>query len=295
MSTRALVLLTIATMVAPFAVAAPTESPVALICLLSGDVSVQLADGAEPQPARLLQRLAVGSTIQVHSGGLAVVAYLDGSRSEVAESSAVTVGPKGLVAASGSVRALDPAPTIATVAPIARREGLAGRPGAVRLRGGTPSATWMYPREGAGVPATHAVLEFRAVLGAKEYAVAVEDRAGNKVFTTTATSSRLAVPATALRPATTYYWRARPLGEQLEGSREEAFVTLSGDDEKAYDKVAASLGLSKEPSLLLVFADVSHSLGMWREACDTLERASQAGAMVADLPQRFNCPALGKP
>jgi hypothetical protein len=207
----------------------------------------------------------------------------------------VTVGPKGLTATRGSVRALDAVPTMATVAPIARREGLAGRPGAVRLRGGTPSATWMYPREGAAVLATHASLELRAVAGVKEYAVTVEDRAGNRVFATTVTSPLIAVPAGALRPATTYYWRARPLGEQLEGSREEVFVTLSSEDEKAYATVTASLGMSKEPSILLVFADISHSLGLWREACGTLERASQEGAMVADLPQRFNCPALGKP
>jgi hypothetical protein len=99
-----------------------------------------------------------------------------------------------------------------------------------------------------------------------------------------------------LKAGTVYFWRFRPLGrESSRGSREDMFVTVAAADEKAFLELEGHLAGSVDPSLQVLLAGVAHSLGLWQEACATLDAAAQNGGSVAGLQQRFDCAGLGHP
>jgi hypothetical protein len=296
MTTRVLAaVLTLAALATAPALAAAVQ-PVALVCLVSGSAALAGEAGSPTRPLQLLDRLPAGATITTGHGARVVVAYLSGERLEIGEDAVAAIGTHGVSASKGAVRTLDPVPVLATVAPIANREGLANRPGAVRLRSGEVRATWMYPREGVAVLASKATLQFRAEPGATDHTVAVEDETGSRVWTGSSKSGQVALPGDILRPATTYFWRYRALGNEA-GSRshEDMFTTVAAADEKAYIELDSRLGDSHDPSLQVLRAGVAHSLGLWREGCTALDAAARDGADVSELERSFNCSSLGHP
>lgn len=185
---------------------------------------------------------------------------------------------------------------MAGIAPIARREGLANRPGAVRLRSAEVASVWMYPRDGVAVLRSRTVLQLRGEPGTGDYSVAIEDTMGNRVWMTQARAGAVAVPSNALKPGTTYFWRVRLLGQEpSRSSPEEMFTTVAAADEKAYLELDHSLLDSDDPSLEVLRAGVAHSLGLWQEACSAIERAGRVGADVAAIDTRYDCAGLARP
>ena len=149
----------------------------------------------------------------------------------------------------------------------------------------------MYPADGAVLAGSDAVLRFAAVPGAERYAVAVEDEAGNTVFSAQTGATRVALPSAVLREGATYFWRVRARGPGLSGTgREERFATLGASEARRWDEARASLPAS-DPSLRALLAATASSLGLRREAC--LASRPETGASPAPPWATLSCESLG--
>jgi len=237
----------------------------ALAALVEGDCSVLLPSAKDPVPLRLLDRIPPASVLETGRLSRLVVVYLTGARFELGPASAAVVEGTSPRTTHGVVRPLPPVSPTVALAPLAASLEVSRKAGAVRVRG--DGAFSMYPSESAALAARDAVLRFSPVPGAERYAVAVEDEAGNTVFSAQTAATRVAIPQAVLREGTTYFWRVRARGPGLSGiGREERFVTLSPEEARRWDEARAGLAAA-DPSLRSLLAAAAASLGLRREAC----------------------------
>ncbi len=262
---------------------------VALVALASGTCTARATATAPAVPLRLLDRVGPGARLETNGDGRLVIVFLTGKRFELGPGSSATVGPEGLGETRGTVSPLSPVSPHVTLAPLAAPTEVSRRAGAVRVRGEDRLA--MYPSESAALITKDAVLRFSPVPGAERYAVAVEDEAGNTVFSAQTAATQVALPPAILRDGSAYFWRVRARGPGLSGTgREERFVTLSADDERRWDEARENLPPS-DPSLSNLLAATAFSLGLRREACLAARPAD--GASPGALDESLGCDALG--
>ncbi|MFN7987366.1 MAG: hypothetical protein U0529_07840 [Thermoanaerobaculia bacterium] len=283
-----LLLAVLATAAAP-ASDAPPATGAALAALVQGECAVRAAAGAPAVPLRLLDSLAAGGRVETGHDARLVVVFLTGERFELGPLSSGRVGTKGLDETKGTVLTLAPVSARVALAPLATPLDASRRAGAVRVRGEERPA--MYPADGATLAPGDAVLRFGAVPGAEKYAVAVEDEAGNTVFSAQTGATRVVLPPAVLKEGATYFWRVRARGPGLSGTgREERFATLGPGDVRRWDEARANLAPT-DPSLRSLLAATASSLGLRREAC--LAARPAAGAAPDALWNDLGCDGLG--
>ena len=250
-------------------------APVAIVAALSGSGTLH-ASGASAE-LRLFDRLAVGDVVSLAADATAVVAFVNGNRFEVQGGGTVTVGQVELQTERGVVNALKPVGTVPAVAAIPAAHSPGRRSGAIRVRSGSlwgAEVENLYPRDGAASLACATKLTFTSVVSATEYRVDVEDELGETVFQAETRSPEVIIPGGVLKPDTEYYWRVRTVGRRLDGGRGEAlFVTLSAENAAAREAIRQRVEAEGGDGALLLLAEVDRSLGLYREACETLVRA----------------------
>lgn len=262
---------------------------VALVALASGTCTTRATATAPAVPLRLLDRVRAGARLETNGDGRLVIVFLTGKRFEIGPGSSATVGPADLGETRGRVSPLSPVSPNVTLAPLAAPTEVSRRAGAVRVRGEDRLA--MYPSESAALITKDAVLRFSPVPGAERYSVAVEDEAGNTVFSAQTAATQVALPPAILRDGSAYFWRVRARGPGLSGTgREERFVTLSADEQRRWDEARENL-VPSDPSLNTLLAATAFSLGLRREAC--LAARSAGGATPGTLDESLGCEALG--
>jgi hypothetical protein len=125
------------------------------------------------------------------------------------------------------------------------------------------------------------VLSFTPAAGGARYVVSVLDPAGRTVFTVETGDHRLALPAAALRPGTTYLWRVVTVGRAGATLRGEAeFRTLGQRTVRARERLRRALLArpgSGDAAARLALAEVDRRLGLVNEAA---EGAAAAAAMA---------------
>lgn len=266
----------------------PPAAGTALAALVQGDCAVRAAAGGPAVPLRLLDSVAPGGRVETGRDGRLVVVFLTGERFEMGPLSSARVGTKSLDETKGTVRPLVPVSAKVALAPLASPLDASRRAGAVRVRGDERPA--MYPADGATLATGDAVLRFGAVPGAERYAVAVEDEAGNTVFSVQTGATRVALPAAVLKEGATFFWRVRARGPGLSGTgREERFATLGPGDVRRWEEARANLAPS-DPSLRALLAATASSLGLRRESC--LAARPPAGAAPDVLWSELGCDGL---
>jgi hypothetical protein len=263
-------------------------TPPALAALVAGECTLRPGAGAAAAPLRLLDQIPAGGLVETGLNARLVVVFLTGERFELGPGSSAVVAGSALGQTRGTVRALEPVSPRVALAPLAAPRDASPRAGAVRVRGDESLA--MYPAGGAAVDPGEAVLRFAAVPAAEKYAVAVEDEAGNTVFSAQTGATRVALPREVLREGAVYFWRVRPRGPGLSGTaREERFATLSPDEARRWAVARADLSAA-DPGLQNLLAATASSLGLRREACLAARSAGGAAAEGAGAP--FDCEDL---
>jgi hypothetical protein len=244
---------------------APPGADAALAALVAGDCTIRTNAAAAAVPLRLLDRIPARSRVETGRDARLVVVFLTGERFELGPGSSASVGTAALDETRGSVRTLAPVSPRVSLAPLAASFDVSRRAGAVRVRGEERPS--MYPSESASLAAKEAVLRFIPVPGAERYAVAVEDEAGNTVFSVQTGATHVALPQAVLKEGAAYFWRVRARGPGLSGTgREERFVTLSTDETRRWEEARANLSPG-DASLRTLLAATASSLGLRREAC----------------------------
>jgi hypothetical protein len=287
---------TLVALLLPVASAAPAGAAdatkggdVALVALASGTCTARATATAPAVPLRLLDRVRPGTRLETNPDGRLVIVFLTGERFEIGPGSSATVGPAGLGETRGTVSPLSPVSPHVTLTPLAAPAEVSRRAGAVRVRGEDRLA--MYPSESAALVTKDAVLRFSPVPGAERYAIAVEDEAGNTVFSAQTAATQVALPPAILRDGSTYFWRVRARGPGLSGTgREERFVTLSADEQRTWEEARENL-VPSDPSLGNLLAATAFSLGLRREAC--LAARAAGGASRGALDESLGCESLG--
>lgn len=260
-------------------------APRALVALVEGTCTARAPGATSAAALRLLDPISGGSRVETGRGARLVVVFLTGERFELGPESSAAVADAELAGARGTVRPLARVSPRVALAPLAAPGDASPRAGAVRVRGGEDLA--MYPAGGAAVDAADAVLRFSPVPGAEKYAVAVEDEAGNTVFSAQTGATKVALPREVLGEGAAYFWRVRPRGHGLSGTaREERFVTLAAEERLLWEAARASLP-EDQPDLRNLLAATAIRLGLGREAC--LLSASPAGPAPG-----FGCEALAR-
>lgn len=264
------------------------ETPPALAALVDGDCTVRAAGASAATPLRLLDPIAAGSLVEAGRDARLVVVFLSGERFELGPGSSAVVAGAALGETRGSVRPLERVSPRVALAPLAVPHASSPRAGAVRVRGDESLA--MYPSGGAALDPADAVLRFAVVPGAEKYALAVEDEAGNTVFSAQTGATRVALPREVLREGAVYFWRVRPRGPGLSGTaREERFVSLSADGARRWAVARADLSAA-DPALRNLLAATASSLGLRREAC--LAALAAGGSAPGGADARFGCEDL---
>lgn len=267
---------------------AATGTPPALAALVEGECTLRPGAEAAATPLGLLDPIAAGSLVETGRNARLVVVFLTGERFELGPGSSAVVAGSALGQTRGTVRALERVSPRVALAPLAAPRDASPRAGAVRVRGDESLA--MYPAAGATLDPADAVLRFAAVPGAEKYAVAVEDEAGNTVFSAQTGATSVDLPREVLREGAVYFWRVRPRGPGLSGTaREERFATLSPDEARRWAVARADLSAA-DPGLRNLLAATASSLGLRREACLAARAAGAAPAEGAVA--RFGCESL---
>jgi hypothetical protein len=254
----------------------PAAQEVALIALLRGPVTVASGAQAAPRPAALFDRLAPGAVVETGAGAALTLVCLDGRRFAVGEASRVAIEARGPRALRGALRPLPSLPASAAIAPLLRAGASRSRVAAVRIRGdrdgyGVPHP--VYPKNGAALLRAAATLELSTVPGLERYQVQIEDAKGEVVFTGKATGGTLPIPKGKLAPNAVYYWQVWPDDHPPPANPEDAvFVTLSDEMERRREAVRKESKGAPDLALLLAAAD--QNLGLYREACEALQKAA---------------------
>jgi len=273
---------------------AAATGPVAMVAELSG--SAHLTSGDDSRDLKLFARLSVGDAIVLDAEAEAVVAFVSGARFRIEGPAEVRVAEDDLKAVKGSVSALQPVGTVPAIAAIPSGEKPGRRSGAIRIRS---ASLWgsevesLYPRDGASAVAGQTTLSFQPLVNAETYRVDVEDELGETVFALETRTTEVTVPKGVLLPGAEYYWRVRSAGRRSLGGRGEAlFKTLPEDQAGAREGIRLQAEQDGEVASLLLLAEVDRSLGLYREACQSLTRAGELApenAHIAAARESFPC------
>lgn len=247
----------------PITAAGPRE-PVAIIYQISGE-ALRIAPGRSPEPLRLFDHLPAKTAVELAPGSRLAMAFITGIRYEISGPARVTLGTGDLVARSGGVRSLPTVPPLPLLPAITEEERPGPKAGAVRIRG--EEIDGLYPGRGATALASAAVLRFRAVAGAGRYGIKIEDARGTVVYSTETESTRVDLPADALRPGRRYHWRVRTVDRSGPMARGEAeFATLDEEAARAREELRRLAVQAGDGELILLLAGTDQGLGLFAEA-----------------------------
>ena len=183
---------------------------------------------------------------------------------------------------SGTVRLLDPLPSLPAIAPIAKSAQPRGEAAAIRIRG--DRIRHLYPADQAAALADRTVLRFEPVTGAAKYKVEVEDERGARIAEFETSEPAVAVSAGVLAPGRSYYWRVSSLDSVGPPARGAAqFVTLNEQNAGARRALRAALEDTGDPRSLALLAEIDRALGLLWEARETLQEAVRKAPEDADI------------
>jgi len=248
--------------------------PVAIVCYLHGQVTLQTADpDAAPLPVDLFDWLPAGATLRTGDDSRAVIAMAgNGARYELGPDAKIILHAEQ-PDMSGPVREL-PSVTFSPRLPSLTDSRHWGKQaGAIRLRGAADDGR-LYPGNGATLLADQPVLLFPLRPGAEKYRVEIEDEWGNNIFSVETRETRLDLSPGILKPGAFYYWRVRTVSRTMASTWEEAiFATLGEEDVRRHHELRQQAADSGDPALLLLLAWLDMELGLRREACLWLAEA----------------------
>jgi hypothetical protein len=254
--------------------AAPPEGKTAIVCFLEGKAWTGERSRSERREVRLFDWLGAGDFLETGPDARLILAFSNGSRFELGKSTSVTLGKDGFASQKGSVGKLEPVPVMPQIASIVNESKPGSRLGGIRLRTLRRTISGLYPNEGEAVFADSAVLEFDPLEGAGKYGVEVEDGQGNDVFSAETAMTRVAISPGILKPGNGYYWQVRTLDKaQPSTVSYAAFVTVSEEQAGLRNSFKALAERSKDVANILLLAQMEMSLGLRREACETLRDA----------------------
>lgn len=241
---------------------------VAIVASMSGTATVRSGDAA-PQPVKLFDWVADGTTIEVAKGGSVTLAFANGTRYELSEGARATLGANGFTSITGKKRDLTAVPPLPNVAAIAST-GEQTRPAAFRVRGA--KITGLYPHAGASALANETTLRFDAVPQAARYKVEIEDEAGSTLLEVETDTPSVVVSPGVLAAGQHYYWRVRTLDSGVSARGESDFTTLSA--EHAASRNALRKAAIADASSLPLLAEIDRRLGLLYEANQELREAA---------------------
>lgn len=276
---RIIVLLAVFMVMTAFADSFPgtvsdSEKNVAIICLLDGKAWISDPGGMNRRDASLFDWIATGAAIETAPGAKLVLAFSSGSRYELGEKAKVVLGQEKFASESGFVKKLDSVALMPHIASLIGEAKPGSRLGGIRLRGSKRTIANLYPSEGDSALSDNIVLSFDPLEGAEKYRVEIEDESGNNIFSIETTSPPVTVSPGVIKPGANYYWQVRSLetGKPSTVSY-SAFVTVAQEHARLLKSFRALVGTSRDVANMLLLARMEISLGLRREACQTLGEA----------------------
>lgn len=271
--------------------------PVAIICYISGKAVVKIPSDNKSNDLQLFDRLKAGSEIETEKNSKVIIAFFNGAEYEINEQSKVTVEQNELKSDKGSFKKTKVIPAMLKIAPIAKEENPGKRAAAVRIRSGYLAGLDLlnpYPRDGATVLASNAVLSFKPVEGISKYKVDVEDEIGNSIFSVETSSTAITISPNIIKDGSVYYWRVRTLDQQKRSVHAEAiFETVTKENVKLRSTLKQQMEKQQDISLLMLLADLDRNLGLMKEACEEIQSAIKQypdNPMLMQSLSQFECP-----
>lgn len=268
----------------------------AVVCLLKGNVFVNVEGGGNRQPVTLFQWVGEGTRIEVEPSSRVVLAFSNGRRFELTGKTSALLR-HGEVKGEG-IRELEAVNVIPRLATMGKGSAPGVKQGGIRLRGddGTHAIRGLYPSGGSTLLAQQAEFSFSPGSNTERYRVDIEDEQGNNVFSAETRDARVLVSPGVLRPGEIYLWRVRTLGPVRPSIYGEAvFETVSEVDAKTHKELAGRAASASDPSLLLLLARFEQGIGLNREACQSLHKANEmigAEGAPLSLPGGIDCSQL---
>lgn len=253
---------------------ASSAGKTAIVCFLEGKAWTGERSRNERREVRLFDWLGAGDFLETGPDGQLILAFSNGSRYELGKNTSVTLGKEGFAFQKGTVGKLESVPVMPQIASIVNESERGSRLGGIRLRTLRRTISGLYPNEGEAVFADSAVLVFDPLEGVEKYGVEVEDGQGNSVFSAETAMNRVAISSGILKPGTSYYWQVGTLEKgQPTTVAYAAFVTVSDEQARLRDSFKTQVEQSKDVANMLLLARMEMTLGLRREACQTLREA----------------------
>ena len=245
---------------------------VAVVSALSGTASRTAPPDPKEESIRLFDWLLEGSVVRLDEGSRLTLAFADGSRYEIDESTEATITALGPKVNSGTSTPLESVPPMPRLAAIPRGQHPGARSAAIRLRGQRIRS--LYPRAGTVTVAESTVLSFEPVGNARQYKVELENESGRTIFEVETESSSLSVPSGILKPGARYFWSVRTIemiGPSIRGQSE--FSTLTREAIQERSALRESLIKEGDAESLALLAEVDRRLGLFAEAREGFKAA----------------------
>jgi hypothetical protein len=236
------------------------KDSVAIVAQLSGTATARSADSRERGAIHLFDWLGEGTTLEVGKQSRAIVILSNGLRC------AFGAGSKAVVAAE--LPALPPIPKPSAIATES-----ASTSGAGRIRG-AEVIQQLYPRAGMAVLADKVMLRFSGIPEATSYRLAIDDSAGNHLWSATTESTEVWIPTGVLKAGERYAWQVRAMRSGVLIALGVAeFSTLPAEEALKRTAFANALSAAGDPASVAVLAGVDLRLGLIREAIDEFSAA----------------------
>lgn len=251
-----------------------TEEKVAIVCFSEGKAWLTEPGERERSEINLFDWIKIGTVIQTELEAKVVIAFSTGDRYELRGKTKATVGQEGFISSSGMVKKLESVPVMPKIAAISREARPGSRLGGIRLRGPKGSISKFYPSKGTTLLAEEAVFTFEPIYGVKKYKVEIKDEWGNKIFSAETGSTKIATYPSVLKSGANYSWKVWALEKREPSILSEAvFSTVSEENTRARNAFKEQAYQSKDGIKLLLLAQLDMALGLWKEACETLNDA----------------------
>jgi len=252
----------------------PAEEKTAIVCFVDGKAWVLDPGTKERKEIDLFVWLKTGGTVETSADAKLVIAFSTGDRYEVSGSAKAIVGQAGLTTVSGPVKKLTPTPVMPKIVSLSQGARPGSRMSGIRLRGAKQVISDLYPGDGAAVFADEAVLTFSHMGKAERFRVELEDEPGNNILSIETTSSEVGVSPGILKPGANYYWSVRTLETDKPSTVVDAvFSTITEEEAKTLKAFRSQAFQSRDAAELLLLSEIDITLGLRKEACETLKAA----------------------
>jgi hypothetical protein len=247
------------------------KDSVAIVAQLSGTATARPADSRERGAIHLFDWLGEGTTLEVGKQSRAIVILSNGHRYAFGPGSKAVLYADKEPKLSGDARELPALPPIPKPSAIATES--ASTSGAGRIRG-AEVIQQLYPRAGMAVLADKVMLRFSGIPEATSYRLAIDDSAGNHLWSATTESAEVWIPTGVLKAGERYAWQVRAMRSGVLIALGVAeFSTLPAEEALKRTAFANALSAAGDPASVAVLAGVDLRLGLIREAIDEFSAA----------------------